>query len=338
MKIATALSLVTSGRVRTMKAVLDLAAETTRAHFLVGAARAGVLRALAGGPLDGTDLAERIGAPVGSAGLRAWLRVGVALGELREEAGRWGLDGRLARALAQERNDDLAAILEEVATLHVRLLHETPTRLREQRPFTLADHDGALVARSSRVLEPLLAEVVAEHVPLQGSFHLLEVGCGSGVYLRHAAERNPELQALGLELQPDVARQARANLESWGVSERVRVETQDLRERPAEPAFDLVTLHNNIYYFPVLERVAVLRHAAGFLVPGGKLLLTTACPGGSPSAAVLDLWGEMTDGCGGLPEPEALRGQLRQAGLAKVSSRNVGSPLERFFSFVGTRA
>ena len=70
---------------------------------------------------------------------------------LREDAGRWSLHGRLARALAEDRNDDLAAILEEVATLHASLLHETPHRLRERRPFTLADQDGTLIARSSRV-------------------------------------------------------------------------------------------------------------------------------------------------------------------------------------------
>ena len=338
MKIATALALVTSGRLRSMKAVLDLAGQTTRAHFLVGAAREGILRALASGPVEEATLAARLGFPSGSAGLRAWLRVGRALGELREEGGRWSLRGTLARALAEEENDDLAAMLEEVATLHARLLHETPLRLRERRPFTLADQDGSLIARSSRVLEPLLAEVVEEHVPQRGPFRLLEVGCGSGVYLRRATERNPEIQAVGLELQPEVARQARANLEAWGVSARVRVETQDLRERPAEQAFDLVTLHNNIYYFPARERVGVLRHAASFLVPGGRLVVTTACPGGSPSGAALDLWGEMTEGCGGLPDPEVLRGQLTEAGLVAVTARNVGAPLESFYAFAGTRA
>lgn len=338
MKLSTALSLATGGRMRVMKAVLDVATEATRAHFLVGAARAGVLRALAREPLDERQLASRCEIPAGSGGLRAWLEVGLGLGELRLQSGRWSLKGRLARALAAERNDDLAAILEEVATLHATLLHETPRRLREARPFTLADQDGALIARSSRVLEPLVSEVVAEHVPPRGPFRLLEVGCGSGVYLRRAAERNPDLTAVGLELQAEVAERARANLAAWGMDGRVRVETQDLRDRSPEPAFDLVTLHNNIYYFPVPERVAVLRHAASFLVPGGKLLLTTVCPGGSPSGAVLNLWGAMTEGCGGLPEPDALCAQLREAGLRAPRCRNVGAPLERFYSFVGTLA
>lgn len=337
MKLSTAVSFATSGRVQTLRSMLALATEATRAHWLTSAARSGLLRALATDSLDEAALAARLGLPQGGP-LRAWLEVGASLSELQLQSGRWALASRTARALAEERNDDLAAILEEVTTLHARLLHETPTRLKEGRLFTLADQDGELIARSSRVVQPLLEEVVAEHVPEKGRFRLLEVGCGSGVYLRFAAARNPELTALGLELQPDVAERARQNLAGWGVGARVTVESQDLRQRTPEPAYDLVTLHNNIYYFPVADRVAVLRHAAGFLAPGGTLLLTTAVPGGSPSGAVLHLWGEATQGCGGLPEPEALCAQLREAGLTGVDSRNVGAPLERFYAFVGKRA
>ena len=43
-----------------------------------------------------------------------------------------------------------------------------------------------------------------------------------------------------------------------------------MERRAAEPAFDLATLHNNIYYFPVAERVSLLRHVRGFLRPGGR--------------------------------------------------------------------
>lgn len=336
MRLSTVLGLITSGRAGAMRRILGMATDMTRAHFLVSAAQTGLLRTLAEGPRDEPEIAARLDLPADHGGLHAWLEVGLALGELGLQSGSWSLKGRLARALAEERNDDLAAVLEEVATLHVKLLQETPQRLRDGRAFTLDDQDGKLVARSSRALEPLLMEVVAEHVPAGGPFRLLEVGCGSGVYLRHAAERNRNLTAIGLELQPEVARLASANLASWGLDGRVHVEAQDLRERRSEQAFDLVTLHNNIYYFPVAERVEVLRHAASFLVSGGKLLLTTLCPG-SPTGAMLHLWGEMTEGCGGLPEPDALCAQMREAGLQATRFRNVGAPLERFFSFVGTR-
>lgn len=337
MKLSTALQLATGGRVQALVGLLGLTTEVTRAHFLVSACRAGVLRALARGPLEESELAARLEVRPGHRALRAWLDVGAELGELRVDGGQWSLGSALARSLAQERNDDLAAMLEEVTTLHARLLHETPARLREARPFTLADQDGELIARSSRILEPLVMEAVAEHVPPSGAFHLLEVGCGSGVYLRFAAARNPALVALGLELQPDVAARARANLDAWGLGARVLVEAQDLRRRPPEPKYDLVTLHNNIYYFPVTERVAALRHAAAFLAPGGTLLLTSASPGGSAPTAVLNLWGEMTEGCGGLPEPEVLCEQLVAAGLRDVTSRNVGAPLQNFYAFSGRR-
>src|SRR6185436_7922231 len=109
-------------------------------------------------------------------------------------------------------SDPVAALLVEAATLHQRLILDTPGRLRASRPFTLADQDGALVARSSRTLEPIVCDAVDDVVPRRGTLRLFEIGCGSGIYIRHAATRNPELTALGLELQPEVATVARENV------------------------------------------------------------------------------------------------------------------------------
>jgi len=75
--------------------------------------------------------------------------------------------------------------------------------------MTLGDQDGRLIARSSRVLEPILGEAVDNVVLVGGAMRLLEIGCGSGVYVRRAAARNPQLTALGLELQPVVAEMAK---------------------------------------------------------------------------------------------------------------------------------
>src|SRR6202043_2373160 len=119
--------------------------------------------------------------------------------------------------------------------------------------FSLADQDGELIARSSRVLEAFQAEVIQREVPDRGALRLLEIGCGSGVYLRYAANRNPSLTALGLELQPAVAEMARKNLRNWGLEARVSVEDGDFRERTPGELFDVATLYNNIYYFPVEE-------------------------------------------------------------------------------------
>ena len=102
-----------------------------------------------------------------------------------------------------------------------------------------------------------------------------------GVYLRYAAMRNPSLTALGLELQQTVAEIARTNLRNWGFQDRVRVEDGDFRTKAIGEKFNIATLYNNIYYFPVEERVALLQRVRNFLRPGGYLLLTTCCQGGS---------------------------------------------------------
>jgi SAM-dependent methyltransferase len=259
----------------------------------------------------------------------------VQVGELQVDGQGYSLRGKLARELAQEKNDAWAAFLEEGLTLHYNLLMELPERVGENRPFTLADQDGELIARSSRLMEPLVSKAIDGVVPPTGPVRLLEAGCGSGTYIRYAAERNPELKALGIELQPQVAEMARRNLEAWGLTSRTAVETGDLRDYSPEPVYDVATLHNNIYYFPTKERVVVLQHLKGFLKPGGRLLLTTSCRGGSTIMGLLNLWGAATAGCGPLPLPGEMQAQFRAAGFQAVTAQKL-YPFETYFAFVGT--
>src|SRR5262245_42721178 len=268
MKLSTLTSLLTGGRLRLLFDLQRLLRPTYRLAFLSAAATEGLLARLRGGPIPAQQLlAELAPDPAVREGLAAWLAVGVRLGELSLDERGYGVRERLARRLAEADHDAMAALVEEAASLHYGLLRELPARAREARPLTLADQDGRLIARSSRVLEPILGEVVDDVVPSGGAVRLLEIGCGSGVYIRRAATRNPQLTALGLELRPEVAEAARQNLCAWGLESRASVEAGEVRRRAAEPAFDLATLHNNIYYFPVAERVSLLRHVRGFPPP-----------------------------------------------------------------------
>jgi SAM-dependent methyltransferase len=267
--------------------------------------------------------------------LKTWLDVGVSLGELKLTPDGYALRSRLSRQLAQPSNDGIAAMYQEVFTLHHDLITQTPARLREERLFTLADTDGELIARSSRILEPYILEIVDAVVPEKGAIHLLEVGCGSAVYIRRACLRNPELQAVGLELQPVVADLARKNLQDWGVAERIRVDTGDIRAYTSPERFDLVTLHNNIYYFPIPERLDLIHRLESFLNPGGKLLVTTACQG-YPSTEMLNLWGQMTEGMGALPQPDDLGELMGQAGLTDLQKTEL-LPGGGFYAFVGSK-
>lgn len=336
MRARTLWKLVHGGRLRLLRGLGRHAHPLYRAGFLAAAGSSGLLQRLAEGPVPLGQLADALGiGPAAWPALQEWLEIGVRTGLLSRDETGYTLRGRFARALARPGNDDLLAMLTEIVELHHRLVVETPSRLRGERPFTLADQDGALIARSSRLMEPLVHEAVAEVIPRQGSVRLLEVGCGSGAHIRFAAERNPRLRALGIELQPEVARLAEENLAAWGLADRVRVDRGDVRNRIAEPEFDVVTLHNNIYYFPVEERPDVLAQLRGFLRPGGRLLCTTACRGRSAEMAALSLWGAATEGCGRLPRPGELVEQLQSAGYQGITARNLLAPFDEFYAFMG---
>ncbi|MGA8528779.1 MAG: class I SAM-dependent methyltransferase [Acidobacteriaceae bacterium] len=304
--------------------------------YVAAAGEAGLLNRLATGPAGFDSLAEFFAARgQGREALEAWLQMGVRLKLLRLDSRGYELRG-LAKDLARPENDAALALVEEVAGLHHKLITGTLPKIRSGQLWSLADQDGELIARSSRVLEAFQAEAIRRTFPARGAVRLLEIGCGSGIYLRYAASSNPSLTAVGVELQPAVAEVARTNLREWRLEGRVQIEEGDIRARaPGEP-FDIATLYNNIYYFPVEERVALLEHVGRFLKPGGFLLAITLCQGGSLGAEALNLWGAAKTGAGRLPAEEEMLSQLRQAGYRGVKTMSL-LPGDRCMAFQAFR-
>jgi cyclopropane fatty-acyl-phospholipid synthase-like methyltransferase len=186
--------------------------------------------------------------------------------------------------------------------------------------FEYSEAYGELVARSSRTLEPVLLDVVDNLIPKNNSYRLLEVGCGSGIYIKRACELNPLLTAVGLEVQQSVAEFARENIKAWSFEDRVAIENTDIRKYECKSDFDLVTFYNLIYYFPVDERIDLLKDLGKHLKPGGELILTSMCKGKDPSLSLMNLWTSMTDGYGPLPCPKQIHDQLKKAGYRKIKS------------------
>lgn len=91
-------------------------------------------------------------------------------------------------------------------------------------------------------IDPLL---LAAAVPAQPSESLLELGCGSGAASLCLLARVPACRVVGLELQPEMARLARANAALNGRAESFRVLDGDLLAPPAEleAAFDQVFMN-----------------------------------------------------------------------------------------------
>src|SRR5262245_36968834 len=213
MKLRTLGALLGSGQVPFLFSLVREMRCYHRLVFVGAALSNGLLRRLAAGPVTLEMLSAELNvAPPMREGLEAWLQLGVAIGELRFGIEGYALRGRLSRRLSKAANDAAAAFIEEIAMLHHFIITQTPVRLRRNQRLALAEQDGRLVARASRLAEPFICEALDEAIPRRGPVRLFEIGCGAASFIRYAAARNPQLTALGLELQPAVADLAAANI------------------------------------------------------------------------------------------------------------------------------
>ncbi|MGA7730398.1 MAG: methyltransferase domain-containing protein [Chloroflexia bacterium] len=307
----------------------------TRVGYLYAALRSGLLHALRA-PATGHELARKLNVQRPEL-LEALLRVGVSIGELSIRGGRYRVRGARSKALLDPTNDPLAAVIEEFVTYHASVYRHMPERLSGAPLGDYLSGTGDLIARSSRVLEPFMADFVREAATRGNPGTLLEIGCGSGIYIRHAAEANPRLTGMGIDMQEDVVRQARDNLGQWGLVDRFKVVLGDIRMPPPDvgEGYDLVTLYNNVYYFPVEERGALFKTLRALVSPGGSLALLSSMQGTTPLAADFDLSLRSTQGCSPLPRLAGLKQQLQAAGFRRVESTRL-VPTEPFYGVIAT--
>ncbi len=270
--------------------------------------------------------------------LVAFLRLGVALGELRCRAGRWSLRGRRSKALAVPEADTMRAMVQEAIGYDAAVYAGLAAHLRGAPPGDYPGATGAVIARSSRLVEPILApwlrSLVAERQPRR----VLDVGCGTGSYLVHAATAGgPKLTGLGVDLDAAVVDLARRRLADAGLAERFGVRHGDVRtvQLPAA-SFDLVLLFQNIDYFAEDQRPDLLRRLRGLLAPGGALLLASLFAGRWLAAAHDDLLFRATAGCAPLPRRQQLDHQLHDAGFTTTQWVQL-IPLESFHAAVAQR-
>jgi len=297
--------------------------ELYRASFVSTAGAEGVLALLRQGPRPLQEIHDALRLQGCESELATWLDLGVGLGELASDERGYRLAGTLSREFAKTHNDHNLAYLQARVEVLARPIREGPAMLREGRRLPLADEYGEMFARSSRMVEPLLNEVVDRVVPASGACRMLEVGCGSGTYIRRACERNPDLEVVGIDLTEEIVSFARSNLDEWGLADRATVHVRDVRRFSTDTPFDLLTFYNLIYYFPEEGRLELLRHLHGLLVPGGRLALASLTPDRSPGIQTMDLWSTMTEGCGPLPRSEQLQVQLEEAGFSELEHRDV---------------
>ncbi|UNZ16138.1 class I SAM-dependent methyltransferase [Streptomyces sp. 891-h] len=298
--------------------------QLTRTHFLTAAVHLGLLEALKT-PAPAGELAERLGI-TRTEQFRIFLELGVSVGELSVSSrisgtaaapGTYALKGRRARALVGRNSSVLRALLEEQTAYHATVYRQLPETLRG---CDLGDHlprYAEVIAESSRIAEGVIAQYVREAVSEADGGRVLDVGCGSGVYLRAASAR-PGSSGTGLDLQPAAVELARDNLRRWSLDDRFTVHQGDVRGTELDGPYDVILLLNNVYYFAAEERPALFRTLRGALREGGTLVLVSMFHDRNPTALNLDLILACTQGCYALTTPARLEPELREAGFGRI--------------------
>jgi ubiquinone/menaquinone biosynthesis C-methylase UbiE len=129
---------------------------------------------------------------------------------------------------------------------------------------------GGAAAMRRQALVPLRAALLG-HKGGANAARLLDLGCGTGEFLREAKRNYPRLAVTGLDLSAPYLKVAERRLANWS-----RV---DLVEAPAEaiPApdasFDIVTALYLLHELPGRVRRAVAAEIRRVLRPGGTLIL-----------------------------------------------------------------
>jgi len=276
-------------------------------------------------PRSADALAEALGAERANEVLSCLLALGVSIGELRESGGRYQLKGRLACAFGEESGGPLAAMILEATSYHVDAFRHLPAQLvgAESRDF-LPEY-AEIVAESSRTLQPFL-EIFAESIAgTDTALRILEIGCGSGVYIQSYAALHAGHRGFAIDLDDAVARTARNRFHTWGVSDRFEVLCEDIR-RPSpalDGPFDLVTSFQNIYYFDAEERQSLFETVLHRLAPGGRFAIASMFHSDQALSHYFSLVLSSTAGCSALVPVEVICDELRDAGFAAVEKRRL---------------
>jgi cyclopropane-fatty-acyl-phospholipid synthase len=131
----------------------------------------------------------------------------------------------------------------------------------------------AVFPRKDATLEEAQAEkidLVARKLDLQPGQRLLDIGCGWGTMVRHAA-RHYSVQATGVTLSPSQAHWARAKVEEEGLAGRVDIVLADYRDLD-DDGFDAICSIGMAEHVGLRNLPGYFRSLRARLRPGGRLL------------------------------------------------------------------
>ena len=125
-------------------------------------------------------------------------------------------------------------------------------------------------AKSLAAAQDAKRELVCTKLGLQPGQRVLDVGCGWGSFVIHAAQRHG-VDAVGITLSEPQAELARQKVAEAGVSDKVEIRVQDYRELAGED-FDAIASIGMVEHVGESQIDVYAEQLASMLRPGGRLL------------------------------------------------------------------
>ncbi len=125
-------------------------------------------------------------------------------------------------------------------------------------------------AKSLAAAQDTKLELVCTKLGLQPGQRVLDVGCGWGSFVMHAAQRHG-VEAVGITLSENQAELARKRVADAGLSDKVEIRVQDYRELAGED-FHAVASIGMVEHVGESQIDVYAEQLASMLRPGGRLL------------------------------------------------------------------
>ncbi|RLB23462.1 MAG: hypothetical protein DRG76_04100 [Deltaproteobacteria bacterium] len=289
-------------------------------HFIFAAYESGLLKALTT-PCDRQTLIEKLGIKRPDL-LDALLDVGLATKELAIKNERFFISRKRSKAIMNDKGDILAAMIHANITYYSDAYRHATYRMQGGKLGDYLDQIGDLVAWFSRIGEPIIKDFIASIVAGKNPMRILDVGCGSGVFLQSAYNANQNATGIGLDIDEAVVQQAKDNIAAWRLKDRFDIFHGDIRHSPEKIVgpFDLINLFNILYYFHEKDRIELLNKLRAMLSPQGVLavVMNFHSMGKDIAAANLNMVNCSLKGLAPLPKLDQVTSLLKQCGFRKI--------------------
>ncbi|MGV9265820.1 class I SAM-dependent methyltransferase [Kitasatospora sp. NPDC003701] len=125
-------------------------------------------------------------------------------------------------------------------------------------------------AKSLEAAQEAKLDLICRKLGLRPGMRLLDVGCGWGSLVLHAA-RHYGVTAVGVSISAEQVALARRRVEEAGLADRIEIRLQDYREIPDGP-FDAISSVGMAEHVGTEQYRVYAEGLYGLLVPGGRLL------------------------------------------------------------------